>query len=187
MTAHECPSYPCPMCHPDLLRVISDPSIVIEKDLNFPWGNVPSNTAAGATPEQRAWVEGWEAHHAYDQGVQREEIEDCLQAVLNAESFNDPALDPAFTLLIANLRRIGDVTWEEPGRWVVRLHVQYPEEEDVAGPNETVITTGRFRGWRGRSWPIRVRCALLIRGSWRWNAWLRDATARWETWEANRG
>lgn len=30
------------------------------------------------------------------------------------------------------------------------------------------------------SWPIRLRLLLLVPGSHRWNAWLRDATARLE-------
>jgi hypothetical protein len=35
----------------------------------------------------------------------------------------------------------------------------------------------RFRGWRSRTWPVRLRFALLIRGSWKWNALVRDFTA----------
>ena len=30
-------------------------------------------------------------------------------------------------------------------------------------------------------WAIRLRKALLINGSWKWNAWIRDITARLET------
>ncbi len=26
-------------------------------------------------------------------------------------------------------------------------------------------------------WAIRLRCRLLIPGSWKWNAWVRDITA----------
>ena len=33
---------------------------------------------------------------------------------------------------------------------------------------------------RGLPWPIRLRLLLLVRGNHRWNAWLRDLTARME-------
>lgn len=41
---------------------------------------------------------------------------------------------------------------------------------------------GRFRGWRSRTWPIRIRCALLMPFSCKWNSWLRDVTASMEGW-----
>lgn len=31
-------------------------------------------------------------------------------------------------------------------------------------------------------WAIRLRKRLLIPGSWRWNAWLRDVTGALEVW-----
>lgn len=40
--------------------------------------------------------------------------------------------------------------------------------------------TRRFRGWSSRTWPIRLRFALLMPFSCRWNAWVRDATAALE-------
>lgn len=30
-------------------------------------------------------------------------------------------------------------------------------------------------------WAIRLRKILLINGSWKWNAWIRDVTAQLET------
>ncbi len=33
---------------------------------------------------------------------------------------------------------------------------------------------------KGLHWAIRLRKVLLIRGSWKWNAWVRDITARLE-------
>lgn len=29
-------------------------------------------------------------------------------------------------------------------------------------------------------WSIKLRKALLIKGSWKWNAWIRDITAKME-------
>lgn len=33
---------------------------------------------------------------------------------------------------------------------------------------------------RAQSWPIRLRLALLVPGDHRWNAWVRDITAKLE-------
>ena len=33
---------------------------------------------------------------------------------------------------------------------------------------------------RSLTWPIRLRKRLLLRGSWAWNAWVRDITAKLE-------
>lgn len=39
---------------------------------------------------------------------------------------------------------------------------------------------GRLRGWRSRTWPIRLRFLLLAPFSCRWNGWVRDWTASLE-------
>lgn len=33
-----------------------------------------------------------------------------------------------------------------------------------------------------QNWPIRMRLKLLVRRSWKWNAWVRDFTAQLERW-----
>lgn len=46
-----------------------------------------------------------------------------------------------------------------------------------------MIPEYRHRALSRRSdlrWPIRLRLLLLIPGSWRWNAWVREWTARLE-------
>lgn len=35
---------------------------------------------------------------------------------------------------------------------------------------------------RKQSWPIRMRLRMLITGSWKWNAWVRDFAAQLEKW-----
>lgn len=35
----------------------------------------------------------------------------------------------------------------------------------------------RFRGWDQRTWPIRIRFALLMPFNCKWNVWVRDFTA----------
>ncbi len=37
-----------------------------------------------------------------------------------------------------------------------------------------------FDRHNGLRWPIRLRLLLLIPGSWQWNRWVRDITARIE-------
>ncbi len=45
-----------------------------------------------------------------------------------------------------------------------------------------MIREYRHRALRspGIRWPIRLRLLLILPGSWRWNAWVRDVTARLE-------
>lgn len=33
-------------------------------------------------------------------------------------------------------------------------------------------------------WPIRLRLLLIIPGTWKWNAWIRDLTARLEGYDS---
>ena len=44
-------------------------------------------------------------------------------------------------------------------------------------PYERETTEPFSFGVRSHHWAIRLRRRLLIRGSWKWNRWVRDATA----------